>query len=450
VRFTNGIDFTFPSLELEANERILVVKDTDAFTSRYGLGFNIAGQYTGSLNNAGERIELKDAIGQTIHNFNYKDGWYDTTDGGGFSLNAADPTSTDPNVWNSRNGWYPSTDIGGSPGSYDENEIPRLGDVVINELLAHSHAEAPDWIELYNTMDVPVSIGGWFLSDSDNNPMKYEIAEGTIIEPHGYIVFYEDLDFRNPYNPSCIEPFALSENGESLYLKSGEDGLLTGYNVQVDFGASETAISFGRYLKSDGTYDFVSMGWNTPGMPNAYPKVGPVVINEIMYNPDGDEDAEYVELYNISDYPVTLSEYDDAQSISVPWRFSDSDGIVYDFPLDITIAAGEYLLLIKDIDAFTSHYPAVPTNVHILSWGSGRLNNGGEEVKLHKPGEEFEGTRYYIQVDSINYSDGSHPADDDPWPIQADGWGASLSRITTYYGNDPNNWSATYPPVPGQ
>jgi hypothetical protein len=450
VRFTNGVDFTFPSLELEANERILVVKDTDAFASRYGLDFNIAGQYTGSLNNAGERIELKDAIGQTIHNFRYNDGWYDTTDGGGFSLNAADPASTDPNDWNSRNGWYPSTDIGGSPGSYDENEIPRLGDVVINELLAHSHAEAPDWIELYNTMDVPVNIGGWFLSDSDNNPMKYEIAEGTIIEPHSYIVFYEDLDFRNLNNPSCIEPFALSENGESLYLKSGQDGLLTGYNVQADFGASETAISFGRYLKSNGTYDFVSMDWNTPGMSNAYPKVGPVVISEIMYNPAGDEDAEYVELYNISDYPVTLSEYDDAQFIYVPWRFSDSDGIIYDFPLDITIAAGEHLLLVKDIDAFTSHYPAVPTNVHILSWGSGRLNNGGEEVKLHKPGEEFEGIRYYVQVDYIDYSDGSHPVGTDPWPIQADGWGASLSRITAqYYGNDPNNWYTTYPPMPG-
>jgi hypothetical protein len=78
------------------------------------------------------------------------------------------------------------------------------------------------------------------------------------------------------------------------------------------------------------------------------------------------------------------------------------------------------------------------------------LNNGGEEVKLHKPGEEFEGIRYYVQVDYIDYSDGSHPVGTDPWPIQADGWGASLSRITAqYYGNDPNNWYTTYPPMPG-
>ncbi len=451
VSFTNGIDFTFPNLEFEANERILVVKDTGAFTSRYGAGFNIAGKYTGSLNNAGERIELKDAIGQTIHNFSYKDGWYESTDGLGFSLNASDPTSTEPNNWNSKYGWYPSTDIGGSPGSYDENEIPRLGDVVINELLAHSHAEAPDWIELYNTMDVPVNIGGWYLSDSNNNPMKYEIAEGTIIEPYGYIVFYEDLDFRNLDNPSSIEPFALSENGESLYLKSGQDGLLTGYNEHVDFGASETDISFGRHLKSNGTYDFVSMSWNTPGMPNAYPLVGPIVISEIMYHPEGDADAEYIELHNISDFPVTLAEYDNLLSIFTPWRFTDSDGISFDFPLEITMAAGEYLLLVRDINTFNSIYPTFPTDTQILEWGSGRLSNSGEKVELSKPGEELDGIRYYFQADRINYSDGSHPVGDDPWPIQPDGWGASLSRITTqYYGDDPNNWSATFPPTPGR
>ena len=33
---------------------------------------------------------------------------------------------------------------------------------------------------------------------------------------------------------------------------------------------------------------------------------GPVVINEIMYHPGQPADAEYVELLNISDEPVTL------------------------------------------------------------------------------------------------------------------------------------------------
>jgi len=99
VSFTNGIDFTFPSLELAAGEYILVVKDISVFTSRYGIDFNIAGQYSGSLDNRGERIELKDAAGRTIHDFNYKNGWYNITDGLGFSLTVKDPTGTDPNNW---------------------------------------------------------------------------------------------------------------------------------------------------------------------------------------------------------------------------------------------------------------------------------------------------------------------------------------------------------------
>jgi len=81
--------------------------------------------------------------------------------------------------------------------------------------------EAPDWIELHNTTNTAVDIGGWFLSDSEAKPQKYEIAAGTWIEPFGYMVFFEDLHFGNPADPGSSVPFALSENGETLYLNSG-------------------------------------------------------------------------------------------------------------------------------------------------------------------------------------------------------------------------------------
>jgi len=450
VSFTNGIDFTFPNLELTAGEYILVVKDISAFTARYGIDLNIAGQYSGSLDNRGERIELKDAADGTIHDFEYKNGWYDITDGLGFSLTVKDPTGADQSDLNSKSGWRPSAGVDGSPGWDDTDDVPTLGDVVINELLANSRAGTPDWIELYNTTDHSINIGGWFLSDSKNNFMKYEIAAGTTIEPNGCIVFYEDLHFGNPSEPGCIVPFALSKNGETLYLHSGQDGVLTGYSEQEKFGTSETGIAFGRYRKSTGTYNFVAMSQNTPGWANAYPKVGPIVISEIMYYPDTEADAEYVELYNMSGSPVTLAEYDNEQSIYVPWRFTDSDGISFDFPLDTTMAAGEYLLLVKSKNAFNSRYSAVPTGVQIFEWGLGRLDNGGENVELSKPGDEVEGTRYYIRVDRVNYSDGSHPVGQDAWPSQPDGWGASLSRLwPQHYGNEPNNWLAAYPPTPG-
>ncbi|HUU17278.1 MAG TPA: lamin tail domain-containing protein, partial [Sedimentisphaerales bacterium] len=151
VSFTNGIDFTFPSLELASDEYVVVVQDRNTFETRYGTDMNIAGEYSGRLNNAGERIRLQDAIGRMIMDFDYKDGWRSITDGDGFSLTVIDPTKTDLYSWNDKECWRASAYAGGSPGEDDSDIIPDPGAVVINEVLAHSHADAADWIELHNT-----------------------------------------------------------------------------------------------------------------------------------------------------------------------------------------------------------------------------------------------------------------------------------------------------------
>jgi len=462
VSFTDGIDFTFPFLHLNPCEYIVVVKNETQFEAKYGAGINIAGQYFGSLDNAGEDIKLEDAISETILDFDYEDNWYDITDGDGFSLTVRDPNNADPNDWGDKKLWRPSATVGGSPGWDDTGVIPELGAVVINELLAHSHAAEPDWIELYNTTAEPINIGGWFLSDNDDddpNRMKYKIADDTVIDPNGYVVFYEDQHFGNIADTGCHEPFALSENGETLYLQSGQNGILTGYYDDEKFDASETNVAFGRYYKaSTGTYNFVAMSENTPGNPNVYPKVGPIVISEIMYHPrdpnlgspyTDDDDFEYVELRNITVSAVTLQEYDNELQIDVGWRFTDEDeSIDFIFPLSTTIPPGGYLLLVKDENAFNYRYTA-PTGAVILEWGDGKCNNGGEKINLQMPGDMVGSLRYYIRIDRVNYSDGSHPEGEDPWPTEPDGTGKSLNRkFPSAYGNDVANWQST-PPTPG-
>ena len=251
VSFANGIDFTFPNLELAAGEYVVVVQDhRNAFRARYGTAIKIAGQYSGRLDNAGERITLADAIGRTILDFRYKDGWHSITDGEDFSLTVINPKNPDPNSWDEKDSWRPSAYAGGSPDSDDSGILPDPGDVVINEVLAHSHADASDWIELYNTTGTAIDIGGWFLSDSEENLTKYKITNGTTIGPYRFLVLYESQHFGNRNDPGCFEPFALSENGEQLYLSSAQNGTLTGYRCVEDFGASETGVSFGRYYKS--------------------------------------------------------------------------------------------------------------------------------------------------------------------------------------------------------
>jgi len=455
VKFTNGIDFTFPSVQLTAGQFIVVVKDTEAFKAQYGTGINVAGQYTGGLENAGERIKLVDAVGQTILDFKYGDGWREITDGNGFSLTIINPADPNINHWGKKDYWRASAYWGGSPGEDDSGILPNPGEVVINEILAHSHAGNPDWIELNNTTNNPINIGGWFLSDSGSLLKKYKIASGTTIPKNGYLVFYEDTDFHNPGDPGCLVEFALSENGETVYLTAADgSGELMGYREEENFGASPTDVSFGRYHKlSTGNYNFVLMSAKTPNADNAYPKIGPIVINEIMYNPDwpeggsySNDEYEYVELRNITGSSVTLYDYD----VDLPWMFTD--GIEWTFPAvsPVTIPAGGCIVVVRDKALFSWRYPSVPL-AKIYGPYSGHLNNVGESLELSQPGDEDEfGTRYYIRVDRVNYSDGSHPedcpGDVDLWPVEADGRGFSLGRLFgQYYGNDPNNWDAQTP-----
>ena len=273
VKFTEGIHITIPNISLAAGAYIVVVKDTAAFTAKYGGGVNVAGQYEGSLDNAGERIRLEDAVGTTILDFEYKDGWRGITDGEGYSLTINNENNPDINSWADGDCWSASTYIGGTPGAGDTG--PRLGDIVINEVLAHQDAYPEDWIELHNTTNNPINITGYFLSDDDSNLSKYQIAS-TTIPANGYIVFTEDNHFGSK--------FALSENGEKVCFTGKRDGYgnLTGYRAEEEFGASQLGVAFGRYQKSTDTWNFVPMSSNTPGAsyqgaPNAYPKVGPLL-----------------------------------------------------------------------------------------------------------------------------------------------------------------------------
>jgi hypothetical protein len=116
VRFTDGIDYTFPSFELPAGGYCLVVKDLVAFQAKYGTKLPVVGEYAGSLDNGGERIELVDAAGQMSQSFTYDDSWFKNTDGSGYSLVVKDPKVSDPNSLNDEEAWRPSATVSGSPG----------------------------------------------------------------------------------------------------------------------------------------------------------------------------------------------------------------------------------------------------------------------------------------------------------------------------------------------
>jgi hypothetical protein len=433
VRFTDGITFTFPTVNLGAGQYVLVVKNQPAFESRYGTGKNIAGTFTtGVLSDDGEHLQLEYYGGQALQSFTYKDGWYPQTDGDGYSLTVCDPAQALA-LWDSKDGWRSSHLVGGSPGTFDVDFNP--GSVPINELLAHTNADPrKDWVELKNTTTQPINVGGWFLSDSAGDLRKYRIATGTTIQPGQYLLLTQRDNFGNPADPGYRTAFGYGEDGGTVYLTSADAaGNFFGYREIQDFNTSEREVAFTRYVKSTGGVDFVAEREPTPGADNAYPKVGPIVINEIMYAPAAAGD-EFIELKNLTGDAVTLY---DLAFLEDTWKFTS--GIAYTFPMGKSVPANGLALVVGiDPGQFRAKY-GVPAAVPIFGSFAGLLDDTGASVELQKPeyGEQDIPAITYYRADRVTYGVAA------PWPTSPAGTGPSLQRLfATDYGNDVANWAA--------
>jgi len=115
LRLADAVRFTFPSMMLDPGEYAVVVADTIAFESQYGVDIDVAGQYEGRLHNGGERLELLLPAPREIGilGFDYSDQWLPSTDGGGNSLNIADANRL-PKTWAERTSWLEAAP---SPGA---------------------------------------------------------------------------------------------------------------------------------------------------------------------------------------------------------------------------------------------------------------------------------------------------------------------------------------------
>ncbi|MAZ38427.1 MAG: hypothetical protein CL842_13345 [Crocinitomicaceae bacterium] len=143
-----------------------------------------------------------------------------------------------------------------------------------------------------------------------------------------------------------------------------------------------------------------------------------VVINEISYNaltpnsPGKQGGVEYLELYNDGTGPVNL----------IGWEIprTANNGINYTFG-NVTINAGEYLLLTNDSVGFFDLY-----NKSVLEY-TGFILNGGYRLELLDSAGNKE--------DSVRYDDNA------PWPTLADGQGCSIELCDPTSDNaDAANW----------
>jgi len=123
IRFADGIEFTFPDMDLAPGGVVVVVSNQAAFETRYGIVDNLVGQYTGRLSNSGEHLLLEGAVAETILDFTYRDNWYPTTDGDGHSLVIRNAAAA-ANTWGLATSWRASDAPGGNPGVADPPPLP--------------------------------------------------------------------------------------------------------------------------------------------------------------------------------------------------------------------------------------------------------------------------------------------------------------------------------------
>lgn len=420
--FSAGIDFTFPNhATLVPGATYLLGRNPGALLTKYP-GLVVNGTYSGRLNNDGETLTIRHPQGFEVLSLAYADAapWPLATDGFGFSLVLVDAA---------RDLYRASSQAGGSPGADDPaSTIPA---VVINEVLTSSTLPEVDAIELRNLTSAPADLSGWHLTDDDTFPWKYRFPAGSVIPAGGHLVV-DETQF-NP-TPGLGASFALSSLGDDVYLFSGNaNAELTGYTHGFQFGGAQEGVSFGRLVNSAGDEQFPALIARSFGAQNGAPRVGPVVITEIHYNPlpGGDE---FVELQNISGSTVAL--FDPA----FPTNRWSVNGLGFSFPASASLTPGQLAVVTTiDPETFRTKYN-VPASVLVFGPATGNLQDSGERLELLAPdAPTTNGTPFYA-VDTVRYNDRL------PWSPAADGAGASLQRLAApAYGNEPANWTAAVP-----
>ena len=446
--FVDPLEFTGSGVEsLAPGERLVLVSNVAAFELRYAdviLGESPAPiQYVGSLSNGGERIKIDDANGSTVVDFSYDDGslWPQAADGVGASLESLiaespqSPTDLDDKYYS----WRSSETFGGTPlagGSQNP--------VVISEIRANTDDPGQlDAIELHNTASFAMNIGGWYLSDSAADLLKFEIPAGTVVGGGDYIVFDE-----NDFNPTPLTPgphhFALDgTEGDDVWLVQPDDnGGVELFVDDVHFRGTFSGQTLG--LARHGNDRFAPLTRDTLGCANSQPLVDDVFISTIHYwpslpsaaalaiHPDLDgNDLEYLIIENRR-FPQSLD----------GWRIRG--GIEFDEFPETALAASIRVLSFDPNDpanasrreAFLTHH-GLPESTPLIGGYSGSLNNSGEQLRLERPGTPPADDPLqtpFVTVDEVVYDD-QHP-----WPAPTAG-DPIVRRASMFFGNDGDHWT---------
>ena len=232
------LKWRFPSVSLAPGERMIVFcSDKDRTDGELHTNF--------SISSAGETLYLTSPAGLPLWSFTYQSATDDQSivivDG----LQSLSYTAT-PGYDNSPEGYEQFLSASDAHGALVINEA-----VLYNLDYYEQHHEFYDWVELKNCSDEPVNLADYYLTDSLNDPCQFPLPEKTLQPGEFYIVFCSgDVSLSTSH---CTHaPFAISAEGEALYLFSSDGSLSDRMFIHdTPYGGS-----YGRLSDGSGFYYF--------------------------------------------------------------------------------------------------------------------------------------------------------------------------------------------------
>ena len=257
---------------------VVFAKNDVQFRTRYGSGKFVAAQYSGSLNDLGESLALRDRFDKIVASVTFDDAspWPAAANGGGKSLELIDASQDNGKVVN----WAASTVNGGTPGAPNtvRGTIAPVPPLYVNEVLPDNVSVLADgmgqydpWIELYNASSTAINLGGMYLSPSLAVPNQWQIPGGTSICAGCWLLIWADGQTgQGPLHAN----FTLTRGAPGTLGLFSSTGALVDY---LSWGAMAADYSFGRFR--DGQSALRVFSEVTPQAANDVPP-SPLILNE--------------------------------------------------------------------------------------------------------------------------------------------------------------------------
>ncbi len=299
---------------------------------------------------------------------------------------AAYPFNVDQAIDQVRNVWIQSQrnhigNQGNVPSSQSTNPTITFDDNDYDASPA-SGLQSEEYIRLRNNNGTAIDISGWELTGG----IRHTFKGGTVIPAGGSLYVVADVAaFQN----RTTGPRA----GQQLFIQGNYEGQLSSGGETVNLVSTSGATIDVLTTPAEGASDNQQF----------------LRITEVNYNPnDPAGAAEFIELRNVSSGS-------NAKTLNLAGvSITEGPSIPFEFAAGTTLAAGERILVVKNLAAFQAAYPSVSGSL-IAGEFMGGLSNGGETIRLDDAGGE--------RIVEFTYNDA------DPWALAADGAGASLQLV---------------------